>query len=108
VETRDDPMAESQAGCTEIAGPGPAAGCGPGPAEAAGPAAQAASWRVSNVAVQDAGLNSGAWARLTGNVRAWACRFGTVYTVTGTIHRPGGRPPLAWSDGADIDVPDAF
>ncbi|WP_200341994.1 DNA/RNA non-specific endonuclease [Rhodovibrio sodomensis] len=69
------------------------------------PDAQDATYVTANVVPQHGGFNSGAWAKLEGNVRAWACTLGTVYVVTGVIHGPGAEPPLPWDDGTDIDVP---
>ena len=72
------------------------------------PDAQDSTYVTSNVAAQHAGFNGGAWARLEGNVRAWACTLGTLYVVTGVIHGPNAEPPLPWDDGTDIDVPTRF
>ena len=69
------------------------------------PDAQDATYVTSNIVPQHSGFNGGAWAKLEGNVRAWACTLGTVYVVTGVIHGPGAEPPLPWDDGTDIDVP---
>jgi endonuclease G len=72
------------------------------------PDAQDATYVTSNIVPQHGRFNGGAWARLEGNVRAWACQLGTVYVVTGVIHGAGARPPLPWDDGGDIDVPTQF
>ena len=72
------------------------------------PDAQDATYVTSNIVPQHSGFNGGAWAKLEGNVRAWACTLGTVYVVTGVIHGPGAAPPLPWDDGTDIDVPTQF
>jgi DNA/RNA endonuclease G (NUC1) len=69
------------------------------------PEARDETYRVSNIAPQHARFNSGAWAKLEGNVRAWACGLGTVNVVTGVIHGDGAQPPLDWETGTDIDVP---
>ena len=72
------------------------------------PDAQDATYVTSNIVPQHSGFNGGAWAKLEGNVRAWACTLGTVYVVTGVIHGPGAAPPLPWDDGTEIDVPTQF
>jgi endonuclease G len=72
------------------------------------PQAQEATYTTANIAPQDDGFNGGAWAKLEGNVRAWACDIGTLFVITGVIYGPDGRPSLPWDDGTDIDVPTHF
>ena len=67
--------------------------------------AYAASFVTSNVAPQNQRLNGGLWAQLEGNVRAWACRRGTVYVVTGVVHGAGAPAPLPRDSGPPIRVP---
>jgi endonuclease G len=72
------------------------------------PQAQDATYTTANIVPQHSGFNGGAWAKLEGNVRAWACNLGTLFVVTGVIYGDDGRPPLPWDDGTDIDVPTHF
>lgn len=72
------------------------------------PDAQDATYVTSNIVPQNSGLNGGAWGKLEGNVRSWACTLGTLYVVTGVIHGPDPMVPLPWDDGTDIDVPTHF
>jgi endonuclease G len=72
------------------------------------PQAQDVTYTTANIAPQHSGFNGGAWAKLEGNVRAWACTLGTLYVITGVIYGPEGEPPLPWDDGTDIDVPTHF
>ncbi len=70
--------------------------------------AYVASFVTTNVAPQDGGLNGGPWAKLEGNVRAWACVRGTVHVVTGVVHGPGAEAPLPRDSGPPIQVPTHF
>lgn len=64
-----------------------------------------ASFTTANLMLQDAGLNQGDWRSLEAYVRTWACLYGDVYVVTGTIHGPGAVGPHRHEDGPAIAVP---
>ena len=76
--------------------------------------AYAATFLVSNVALQNPALNRGAWRRLEARVRVWACALGAIHVTTGTVSLPTGkksdRPRTHGLDGGErrVVVPGAF
>jgi endonuclease G len=73
-----------------------------------------ATFRVSNLALQNPDLNRGPWRRLEVKARAWACAFGSLYVITGTLDGPprageAGQRTFRVNGGTHrVSVPTAF
>lgn len=76
--------------------------------------AYAATFRVSNLALQNPNLNRGIWRRLEAKVRTWACALGSLYVITGTLDAPlragdaGHRTYRVNKGTRRVSVPAAF